>query len=181
MINNALQKLDGIPEKALLFVDLGLACFVGLAHGGALLIALAQQEEQLEFVRPLASVTLPLAGLIIVSSVAALVWKRSRSAILGAHAVVLTLGAAALLGWAVSILINGIPKITRFSWSPGMLTFLCVYPFYLLRRTVLARFGKRFVVKYLHVMVLVIALAVDIGVFVKVLSLISSMWSELGQ
>jgi len=170
MITKAVDKLDVIPEYVPLIVNLCIAGFVGLAHGGALAIAITQEADQLDFIRPMASVSLPLAGLIIISSIIALLWRRSRRAILGAHAVILTIGAVAMLAWATSILIKGIPKASRFGWSPGMMTFLCVYPVYLLRRTILARYLTLAVVKYLHVAVLVFALIVDVGVFVKLVS-----------
>ncbi|NQT93806.1 MAG: hypothetical protein HQ559_13690 [Lentisphaerae bacterium] len=173
-ITTAIQKLDAIPEQVPLIVNLCIAGFVGLAHGGALAIALTKEQDQLASVKPLASISLPLAGLIIITSIVALLARRSRRAILGTHAVILTLGAAAMLAWAASILIDGIPKVSSFSWSPGMMTFLCVYPVYLLRRTVLAGQLSRPMVKYLHVGVLLVALFVDVGVFVKLMSRFSS-------
>ena len=167
MIAKAIQKLDQIPEYRLILVNLGIAAFVGLAHAGGLAITLAQEPEHLDKILPLAIVSLPLAGFVIISSVIILLRRRSPSAILATHAIILCLGGAAAFIWAGSILVKGIPE-GRFAWSPGLMTFFCVYPVYLLRRTLLRKkLPHSATVRYLHVVVLIVALIVDVGVFVK--------------
>ena len=93
--------------------------------------------------------------------------RRSPSAILATHAIILCLGGAAAFTWSGSILVKGIPE-GNFAWSPGLMTFFCVYPVYLIRRTVLRKkLPHSAMVKHLHVVVLVVALIVDVAVFVK--------------
>jgi hypothetical protein len=165
-----LQKLDEIPEHVPLIVNLCLAGFVGLAHGGALALALTTEPDHLGEILPLARISLPLAAFVLLTSLLGFIWKKSRMPILASHAVVLCVGAGAMLFWATSILMSGIPE-GNFSWSPGMMTFLCAYPVYLLRRTLLRKqLIRSTVVKYVHVFVLVVALVVDVGVFVKLIS-----------
>ena len=167
MIAKIIQKLDQIPEYRLLLVNLSIAAFVGLAHGGGLAIALAKEPEHLDWIVPLAMVSLPLACFVIISSVIVLLRRRSTSAILTIHAIILCLGGAAAFIWAGSILVKGIPE-GNFAWSPGLMTFFCVYPVYLLRRTLLRKkLPHSAPVRYLHVVVLLLTIIVDVGVFVK--------------
>lgn len=172
-IRNRVQEFDAIPEYKLLIVDLCLAGFVGLAHGGSLAIALTNEPELLNDVLPLARISLPLAAIVLISSIVGIIWNRQRSIILSIHAIILFAGGSAALLWSVSILIHGLPE-GSFAWSPGMLTFLCVYPIYLLRRTLLRSFLQSVLVKYIHVLILVIVLVVDVGVFFKALTRFSA-------
>jgi hypothetical protein len=174
MIDKIIHKIDQIPEGLLLAINICFAVFVILAHGGALAIAYYTDAEAFDKILPLARVTLPLAFFILFSAIVAFSWKKSLQLILSCHAAILTVGAFAMLAWAASILIQGIPK-GRFAWTPGFLTLFAVYPVYLLRRTLLkGMILKSKALNYLHVIVFVIALVLDIGVFFKLMSTIQA-------
>jgi hypothetical protein len=172
MLDKIIHKIDEIPDSVLLAINICFAGFVMLAHGGALAVAYFTDAEALDKVLPLARVTLPLAFLIVVSAIVAFFCLKFRQVILSFHAAIMTVGACAMLAWAASILIKGIPE-GRFAWSPGFLTFSAVYPVYLLRRTLLKyTISRSKVLNYLHVIVLVIALVLDMGVFIKLMKTI---------
>lgn len=173
------EKLDTIPEHVLLIVNLCIAGFVCFAHGGALLIALTSEAGQIDSIKLLASITLPLASLVIISSLLAFKWLRARRVILGVHAAFLTVGAIAIDVWVTGILFKGIPKASSFSWTPGIMSGLCAYSFYLLRRTVLVKYMDYTMIKYLHVIAFVFVFSLDIGVFGKLISTSSSIRGDL--
>lgn len=173
-INETVEKLDAIPEPIPLLVNLCIAGFVCLAHGGALLLELTCETGQVDSIKPLASITLPIACLVIISSLLALKWVRARRAILGVHATFLTAGALASFLWATGILFKGIPKGSNFAWTPGILSGLCAYSFYLLRRTVLVKFLDYAIIKYLHLIVFIFVFSVDVLLYIKVTSSIFS-------
>jgi len=167
-------KLDEIPAHVLLMVNMAIAGFVGLAHGGALAATLIQEPENLGEILPLAGVSLPIATVILISSIVVLISKKWLMPVLSIHSIMLCCGSVAAFVWISGILLNGIPE-GNFGWSPGMMTFICVYPFYLLRITLLRKYMTRSVaVRYLHVLVFVIALAMDLGVFFNFKSSIKS-------
>lgn len=172
------EKLDTIPEHVPLIVNLCIAGFVCFAHGGALLIELTCETEQVDSIKPLASITLPLACLVIISSLLAFKWLRARRVMLGVHAAFLTVGAIAIVLWATGILFKGIPKGSNFAWTPGIMSGLCVYSFYLLRRTVLVKCMDYTIIKYLHVIIFVFVFSLDIGVFGKLIATSSSIHGD---
>ena len=169
MIKKLIDWLDRIPEIALLIVNICIAGFVGLSHGGALALAVVTKAEDLAQIQSLARVSLPLAGLVFVTSIVALVWRQSRTPIMATQAVILCVGAGSLLVWSTSILISGLPK-GNFAWSPGLMALFCTYPVYLLRRTLLRKRLMTPAVRYLHLLVFLLALVVDAGVFGRALS-----------
>lgn len=170
--------LDRIPDYIPLIVNVCLAGFVFLAHGGALALACLTGANDMKDILPLASVTLPLAAIVGLSSILGFFQPRFRSPILASHAIVLCVGAVALLLWSTSLLFKGIPE-GNFGWSPGMLTFFCVYPVYLLRRTLLAKFIHRSrAIRLAPLAVLIIAVTVDVGVFVRTISAFAARRDE---
>ena len=82
-----------------------------------------------------------------------------RENLLKLQAVILVLGAIASFVLSVSILFGGFTE-GNFSWSPGLLTVLCVYPVYLLRRKVLFGKLKVFSIKYMHVFCFVLVMLI---------------------
>lgn len=170
ILARSVEGLDKIPEFVFLILNLCIAGFVTLAHGGALAITLTGDKEAPEAFLTTVSISLPLAVLIILSSAYGLWSPSKRSLILAIHASILSLGVLAMLIWATSILFRGIPEEGGFSWAPGLMTCLCVYAVYLLRLTVLSRWREIFAIKYLHLFVFVVSFSIDVGVFAKALS-----------
>jgi hypothetical protein len=72
--------------------------------------------------------------------------------------------ALVLLGWAVSILVGGIPE-GNFSWGGGFLSATVGWAFYVLRRfTLPKRVRTHGLGYYVHVLAFASALPVDLGV-----------------
>jgi hypothetical protein len=164
------NKVDGIPERTLLWVNLGLACLIGLAHGGALAITYAKPSADAETIRQLASISLPLAAVVLLTSVTALVQTRFRQLALGLHGLVLAAGAVVTVLWAISILFAGIPD-GKLVWSVGMMSAFVVYALFVASRySVPKRFRDRLVAFYAPLLALVVAIPIDVAVFVKTLS-----------
>lgn len=166
-LRTLLGKADSIPEKIFLWVDAGVACFVALAHGGALASTYAKPTPDAEGIRQLALFSLPLATVVIVTAAAALIRVEFRRQILSVHGFILAGSAVALLLWALGILFNGIPE-GNFSWSVGFLTVWVGYSVFVLCRFSLPRpIRTHLAVLYAPVMALVVAAMVDVGVLAR--------------
>jgi hypothetical protein len=160
-------KADSIPENVLLWINAGMACFVALAHGGALAITYAKPTSNAEDIRELALFSLPLAAVVIVTAAIALFRLRIRRQVLGIHGFIVAGSAAALLLWAFGILLKGIPE-GNFSWSVGLLTAWVGYSVFVLCRFSLPlRLRTHTAILYAPLMALVVAAVVDVGVLVR--------------
>jgi len=163
MIANTINSLDQISEKALLGVNLFLAAFVLLAHGGYTVLTLSEGGE----IPLMIMISVPLSILFIITCIVGFILSKYRFKILSVHSLILFLGSLFTLYYGLSILIRGLPE-GNFSWGIGLFTFFCVYPVYLFRRTIVKGFiSKSNVIKYAHVFVLIIAFSIDISVFIK--------------
>lgn len=166
MIAKIIGSLDQISEKALLGVNLFLAAFVLLAHGGYAALTLSEGGKIPFMIR----ISVPLSILFILSCIVGFILSKYRLRILSVQSLILFLGSLFTLYYGLSILVKGLPE-GNFSWGLGLFTFFCVYPVYLIRRTFLAIYIKKStVIKYVHVFVLIIALSIDIAVFAKAAS-----------
>lgn len=162
-----IKKIDQVPFIYLLIADLILALFVGLAHTGGLIIAIIQKSDMLDFMKTVAAISLPIISLIILTSLIAFVFKKQRRNMLIFHGILLLGASLATICWAISLIIFGIPA-TNFSWSPGLMSLFCAYPFFLLRITLLSKLiEKKFWIQYLHIIVFGLCLVVDGGVLVR--------------
>jgi hypothetical protein len=167
------NKVDGIPERALLWANLALAGLIGLAHGGALAITYAKPSPDAEAIRQLASISLPTAAVVLLTAVTALVQVRFRQAVLGLHGLLFALAAVVAVLWAVSILVSGIPD-GKFVWSVGMMSALVTYAFFVASRySVPKRLRDRVVVFYAPLLALLVSIPIDVAVFVKTLSAVT--------
>ena len=163
-----LQWADAIAARKLLFANLGIACLVGIAHGGALAISMASSkpDPSIQFV---ALLSLPLVSVIALSAVYALLSPTRTELSLGLHGLILGVGALALLGWAASLLINGFPS-GPFSWSPGMLSALIGYAFFLAsRHSTPANWRAKPLVVFAPAIAFGVALLIDIAVFAQLI------------
>jgi hypothetical protein len=87
LFRSLLTKADAWSPRALLWINIALAGFVTVAHGGAVLVANAQGSPNIAETRSLASVSLPLAAFVLACSVlglASLRWRPSALASQGA-------------------------------------------------------------------------------------------------
>lgn len=165
-LNALVAKLDRIPPKKLLLINAGLACLVGIAHGGALALSEMKPGPESEFIKQIASVSLPAVAVMLVSSAAALVRSTLLRGVLGLHGFVLALGGIASLAWAASLLVRGIPQGVSFSWTPGLLSLIVVYSIFLFTRYgVPPTLAARPALLYAPSVALLVALPIDFAVF----------------
>jgi len=166
-VRTLLGKTDRIPEKALLWVNVGLACFVALAHSGALALTYSKPTPDAESIRQFTLISLPLAAVVIVTAAAALIRVEFSRRVLGIHGVILVAASTALFLWAANILLNGIPE-GKFIWSAGFLTAFMGYSVFVLCRFSLPlRFHTHAAVLYASAIALAVAAVLDIGVLVR--------------
>lgn len=165
-----LTRLDSIPERKLLWVNIALACLVGLSHGGALAVSSSAPTEQADEIRRLALVSLPLAALVILVAATAMWRPHLTRAALGLHGIVFCISGAALLLWALSVLVDGLPY-GKFVWTTGLLTAWIGYSVFVMSRytiSVAVRGLPKFF--FLPVIAMALVLPVDIGVAIRLLS-----------
>ena len=165
---------ESLPERRLLWINLGIASLVSFAHGGALAASISESTPQAEMIRHVATFSLPIASVVILSATSGLIRSDWRSRVLGLHGLLFTIGALSALGWAATLAAKGIPKV-NFSWQPGLLSASVWYAFLILYRFSLPDHFKTLpYVRYLPIFALVMALPIDIGVFLRLLG-------EMGQ
>ncbi len=163
-----LIKVNGIPEHGLLWANVGLACFVALAHGGALAISLSKPTPNTEGIRHLAMFSLPIALIVITSAGLALVLPKWRGRVLGIHGYVFSASAVALLLWALNLLVNGLSQ-GNFTWSVGFLSAWVCYSVLLAGRfSVPPNLRTHEAVFYAPAAALLLSLPLDVGVFIRV-------------
>jgi hypothetical protein len=166
----AVAAIDKVPIIALLIGNAAVAGFVLVAHGGALAVAHSADPDKVREMLHIAMVSLPLSAIITLSSLAGLASTRWRGLILSGQALILGVGSLALFLWALSLLVGGLPQ-SRFAWAPGLMTAFCVYPVYVLRRTVFEKHtSASWLLYYSHLIALIIVLPVDVGVFARAIS-----------
>ncbi|MDQ1316064.1 MAG: hypothetical protein QG662_2173 [Pseudomonadota bacterium] len=167
-LRELLNKIDSISERTLLWINVGISCFVALAHGGALVITYTKPTPDAEGIRQMAMFSLPVAAVIIITAAAAMIRPELRRKVLGVHGFFLACSAAALLLWASSLLVNEMPE-GNFRWSIGMLSVWVAYSVFVLCRFSLPpRLRTHPAAFYAPVIALSIAATVDVGVFLRV-------------
>lgn len=166
-LRNTLSSADASPPHLVLWINAGLAAFVALAHGGALMLSRMQPQPQGMDVKRVASVSLPLAALVLVTALLALGLRRIRPQVLALHGVIFLFAAAVQVVWGGSLLINGIPE-GNFSWSVGIFTAIATYAVFVHTRFAIpARMRSAPVIFYAPVIALVVAALIDIGVIIR--------------
>ena len=123
-LDKPLAFLDRISDGTLLIIDVGLCAFVLLAHGGALALHLSGQKVP---GAPYLYVTVPLVALMVIAGALAMAIASWRPTVLKVHAVALLGLAAALVWFAIEVIVNGFGE-GGFSWSPLILVVLVTYP-----------------------------------------------------
>ena len=173
-----LAKVDALPEKRLLWINLGLACFVALAHSGALAITYSKPTSDAESIRQLASISLPIAALVIASAGAALFKPDWTRPVLSLQGIVFAGSAVVMLFWGLRILVNGIPA-GNFSWTVGFFSLWVAYSvFVLCRFSVPPHLRSQPAVFYAPVVALLGAAVIDVGVFVRLLSQVGAQFGS---
>jgi hypothetical protein len=157
------------PERRLILVNVGLACFVGLSHVGALLLSHTQSVPDAASMRMTVTFSLPLVLFVIVTAFAVLMRRSALNFALRVHSYILGFSALWLLAWAIQILITGIPD-NNFVWTVGLMSAWVFYSAVLLVRFALPEtLRSHQVAYYFPVLALVVALFFDIGVLMLAL------------
>jgi hypothetical protein len=168
-LRSLVATIDRIPPPALLGINIGLACFVALAHGGALAVSYIKPTPETDGIRQTAAISLPLAAIVIATAIAALFRSGLRRPMLAIHGLVLIASATYLLVYAVNLLVTGIPK-GNFAWMVGLLTFWVWYSFFVLTRFSIPEKARGWApVFYSPLIALAIVSVIDVGVFVQFL------------
>ena len=170
-MRSILAKLDELPDQLLLLGCAGLAAFVMVAHGGALLVRHLAPPDQAAMVTHIARYSLPLGGLVLATSIVGMLKPQWRSRILGLQGVILVLSSIALVAWASTLLVRGIPE-GNFAWTPGFLTAWVCFSFYLMRRYLLPAGWSGAI--YVPLVAAGITLPIDIGVLLRFLVKLAS-------
>jgi len=140
-----------------------MGIFVLLAHGGSIALSLSKDQE----VSLLVLFTVPVSLFLILTCIIGFFSEKERLRILSIHSLILVCGSILTFYYGLSLLLKGFPK-GNFSWSVGFFTLFCVYPVYLVRRTIFRNIiSKSNIIKYLHVLIFIIAFCIDIKVFTK--------------
>lgn len=165
------EQLTQLPEPLMLGINAAIGGFVLVAHGGALLLVLSgklpTRSASDAFVHNVIPFTLPVAFLVVASSVVGFLRTTLRKHVLLFQGVVLFLAGMALLGWAASLVLNGIPS-GHFSWVPGVLTGWVAYSSFLVSRFSVRSAWQRYaVVRHLPIICMIVALSVDLGVMAR--------------
>jgi len=162
-----LSRADAWPARKLLWVSLGLAAFVGFAHGGALLALRAHPTPDAPDIESLTMVSLPLVAIVLVSALAGLVLSKLQRPVLALHGVLFLAAASYEVVWGTGILVRGIPA-GNFSWSAGLFSLSVAYAAF-----VFSRFSVPFNLRaspsvyFLPVVALAIAVPIDLGVMAR--------------
>ena len=168
-----LTKFDAISERVLLWVNVGLAAFVGMAHGGALAITYLKPTPEADQIRQLASISLPISALVIITAVVALIRVDYRRSTLAVHGVALALSSVALLVWALILLIRGLPE-GNFTWTPGLMSiWVCYSAFVASRYSVPFAMRHRPALFYAPLGAIVVVIPIDVAIVIEVLGEIS--------
>ena len=169
-----LDKADGVPGKLILWINLALCAFVGVAHGGALAITYVKPTPDAQGIRQLAAISLPLVAVVSITAAVALLWPQLRRPTLKLHGAVLALGAVAAWFWALSLVIGGIPE-GNFAWSPGLMSLLVAYGIYVFSRySVPDGVRGHAAFFYAPLAALVVAVPIDLVVFVRLINEMSA-------
>lgn len=177
MLSKIIDGVDSIPYKALLGINLAIGIFVLMAHGGSSVLSLSKDQD----VSQLVLFTVPISVFIILTCIIGFFSEKQRLRILSMHSLILACGSILTFYYGLSLLLRGFPQ-GNFSWGVGLFTLFCVYPVYLIRRTILRGIiSKSTIIKYLHVPIFVIAFCLDITVFIKAMTHFSHYHQELFQ
>jgi hypothetical protein len=165
----AVEKLDKIAVRRLLWTNLVIAALVLVAHGGALAIARTGKAPEIATAPESLYLSIALALAALMAAVLALARPAKSPSVMKLHAVWLLLLLIGIIWTAIDIMLKGVPKGATFTWNPVLFFFLCAYPVYLARRAfVPAALLQRPAIKYSHVIAGFASLVVSVVVIWKV-------------
>lgn len=170
-----LNKVDRIPEPILLCVNLVLAGFVLVSHGGALAVTYEDTSAMAAEIRRQAMISLPLTALIVVTAALALVRVSARRVALAVHGVVFIGGALYALVYASGVAIWGLPTMPGhdtyyFVWSVGLLSVCVWYAVFLASRYSVPMHARgNAAIFYAPVVALAVAVVIDVAISLRML------------
>ena len=163
-----LEKTYAIPGRNFLWVNIALAGFVALAHGGALAVTYVTPTPMASEIRQLALISLPVVAVVLITAAGGLISTQLRLRVLALHGIVFAAGESFLLLWALGVLFNGLPQ-GRFSWSVGFLSASACYASVLFCRfSIPMHLRSSWGAYYAPVFALACAVPLDFGVLIRV-------------
>lgn len=164
-VTRTVDRLDQIKPTRLILTNVVLALIVLLSNGAVLFLARTGKDAELGDAEPYVYFSIALAGATLASGLVAWARPTSRAVILRIHSVVLILLAIYALLYSLALLANGIPR-GNFGWDAGFFALILAYPVYLARRTILPTSALAIpVVRYGHLLVAALSIAISAGVF----------------
>ena len=160
-LSERLHGWDAIPPRRLVWINLFVAGFVLVAHGGAAIVGKTI---------PLALyVTIPASVLLLSLSIYALLFPERQQHVLRLQSGLLMAGWAGMLFFSVDIAFNGVSfDDKRFSWNPILFALVCAYPIYLARRAFFQARDMPFWLRYAHVIAAVASVVISVLVFRRI-------------
>lgn len=169
-ILDLLERADRLPGRKLVIVNLLLGLFVLFAHGLAVVLVVLGKAPELEGRKTALLGSIVVAIVVAGTSAVALGRTSEQERILRLHSVLFLPGALLLLAWGAGVVVYGLPPSVRFSWSPGLLTALVFYAFFLARRQLfLGYVSESRTVRYGHLWAGSVAAVLDLGVLARVI------------
>jgi hypothetical protein len=125
----SIEKAHGWTELACLGINAALAAWATIAIGGALLVATSQGHPDLDDIRRVAWIAVPLGSLVLASAAWAIVNPSHRRHALRLHAACALVSAVWLIVWALGLALQGVSSRETGAtvWTPGMLTCWVAY------------------------------------------------------
>lgn len=179
MLSKVVAGVDKIPEYLLFLINIVISIFVIMAHGGYLILVYVSDKEPVSATCILLFLSVSVSVLILMTSFVALVSRRSRKKILCFQATAFFMGSFYFF-FTTSVSLVSILSEESLVWSPGLFTFFCVYSVYLMRRLVFIKWLQtRWIIKYAHILMLIISLGLDLMMWAKVENSSAKKWLPL--
>ena len=149
---------DAIPSRRLIWINLLVAVFVLVAHGGAAIVG--------KTIPVALYVTIPASALLLSLSIYALLLPERQQQLLRVQSGLLMAGWVGMLFFALDLAFNGISgDVKRVSWNPILFVLVCAYPVYLVRRAYFHAGGMPLWLRYAHIVAAVLSVVISVLVF----------------
>jgi len=170
------EKLINISERVFLWINLAFATLILLLHGIPLWITFIRDVDDGEMIRQLALFSLPLTSVVIITAIIGLYRERLSTSMLKIQGSILAISGMFILIWALDLIINGI-KAQHFSWQLGFMTAWITYSTLVFCRSCFSEHLRdKVMVLYTTAGVGVLAMAIDVAVFVKMFAQFDQMF-----
>lgn len=175
-MSKLLASFDQMPRKAIALTNLALGVFFGLLP--------AVMARVLDIPSPLLAEMMWVVdgvaiggGLIVPAAALALFAPGVERIAFLAHALGVLILVSTLVGWAVSLIVHGLPPGVGFSWSPGLLTGLAAWAAFVAGRALVSPGHDSPKVRaYAVLLVGLVVLPIDIGAMIRLFADVFKHW-----